>query len=121
MSATDLLKRARSSASSTRSWLKGHGASALLSEGAGGSPGGSPPAPYRSEQPRSSEMFFWCVEGMGLHSLPPYTDLVTFPSSGRPYRSSPCRRTSLHPPDRSPGRPNIKPDRSYSSQRPSTS
>ena len=24
-------------------------------------------------------MFFWCVEGMGFHSLLPYTDLVTFP------------------------------------------
>jgi len=47
---------------------------------------GAPPAPYRSEQARSNEMFFWCVQGMGFHSLLPYTDLVTFP--GRHSRSA---------------------------------
>ena len=61
---------------------QGRAASALLRGGAGGSPGGSPPAPYRSEQARWNGIFFCCVEGMGLHSRLPYTDLVTLPRPG---------------------------------------
>src|SRR5205823_7463049 len=84
--ATDLPNRPRPSASSTTSSLKGPLACALLRGGAGGSPGGSPPAPYRSEQARSDENFFSCVEGMRLHSLLPYTDLVTLPQAAGTFK-----------------------------------